>query len=538
MSNITATLTTHPRLLAQLDYRRELFARDPRLIYPWWKRPCRVRVLLVTDGGLDFGLGDFGFSTFVQSLAADDRFYVKFDLTLAHRDRDEDVGDSGVEVAGSIPNFRFDNSDHFSMERYDQVWLFGIDSGSGIPNSELDVLATFMNGGGGVFATGDHGMLGRNLCGSVLRVRNMRRWDNSSQEVGMSDPRRNDTNRAGNDAGSQFDDQSDDVPQTISPKLYSSRLGSYWRETYPHPLLCSPFGRITVLPDHPHEGECIEPDDLNTSYGGSPEFPGGVAPEVIAYSTVPEGNTAGSKQATQPHTFGAICAYDGHKVDVGRIVTDATWHHFTNVNLIGQQFGNPNHLSKMNGFLHSATGQQHLSQIRHYFVNIGVWLARKDQHRCFNGHFIWQLLHHHRVIEATMNNPRLSANLVQPSLLYEIGTHATDVIGKLAGQCRKIGFITYLLRPIMPDFMLNIDPWIKQEEQEPVLPWLNAEPLFGMAVGAGLLAVRDRFVAEGTNPDEINVEDVLEVFTEGAKRGVELSSRSLRRGLDLYKGLL
>ena len=37
-----------------------------------------------------------------------------------------------------------------------------------------------MDGGGGLFATGDHGALGKALCGEVPRARSMRRWDDSS----------------------------------------------------------------------------------------------------------------------------------------------------------------------------------------------------------------------------------------------------------------------------------------------------------------------------------------------------------------------
>ncbi|MGB3798175.1 MAG: hypothetical protein WA952_00090, partial [Lewinella sp.] len=219
-----------------------------------------MRVLLLANGFLDFGTGDFGLSTFVGALKHDGRSYVRFDITLAHRGGF--VGDPGVAVARSIANFRFEDSDHFGDNTYDQVWLFGADRGENgqqLGNDELLILTDFMNAGGGVFATGDHGNLGKSLCGSVPRVREMRLWDNASGKVGMVDPQRNDTNQSGRDTGSQFDDQSDDIPQNIAPKIYSSWIGGFWRETYPHPLLCSPIGRITVLPDHAHEGECIAP---------------------------------------------------------------------------------------------------------------------------------------------------------------------------------------------------------------------------------------------------------------------------------------
>jgi hypothetical protein len=325
-------LPQNEHILEMLKMRSELMRLKPELIYPWWRKPCKVKLLLLTDG-LDFGTGDFGLSTFVSILKNDGRRYVDFEITIARRSNF--VGDPGVAVHKSIPNFRFTDATHFSASMYDQVWLFG-SSGLPLSNSELTILSSFMNAGGGVFATGDHGSLGETLCGSITRVRSMRRWNDDFGDVGMNDPMRNDTNRPGNDASSQFDDQSDDVPQEIQPRLYSSYWWGFLRETYPHPILCSPNGMIKVLPDHPHEGECIEPTDLTKTYmDGTPEFPMGVAPEIIAYSTVLAGTTSGGKQATQFQTFGAICAYDGHRANVGRVVTDATWHHFVNINLIG-----------------------------------------------------------------------------------------------------------------------------------------------------------------------------------------------------------
>lgn len=56
------------RELIELNLKRRLdFKLKPELFYPWWRR-CAVKVLLVTDGGLNFGEGasvcqpSFGFS--------------------------------------------------------------------------------------------------------------------------------------------------------------------------------------------------------------------------------------------------------------------------------------------------------------------------------------------------------------------------------------------------------------------------------------------------------------------------------------------
>ena len=543
-------LDANAHLIDQLRYRDELFKINPEKIYPWWRIPCKVKVLLLTDGALDFGTGDFGLSTFVSILKNDGRFYVDFDITIAHRG--SFVGDPGIPVTRSIPSFRFTNASHFTSTMYDQVWLFGIRTadlvGDRLSDAELTALSAFMNAGGGVFATGDHGQLGQGLCGSITRVRKMRRWDNGSNEVGMSDPRRNDTNRPGHDAGSQFDDQSDDIPQTIQPKLYSSRWGGFWRETYPHPLLCSPLGRISVLPDHPHEGECVEPANLTGNYiDGTPEFPGGIAPEVIAWSTVLAGNTAGgSKQATQAQTFGAICAYDGHKANVGRVVTDATWHHFVNVNLIGEQFdfegnrGSGEHSSKVNGFLSSTSGQQHLAQIKHYFINIGVWIARKDNHSCFNSRFIWQLIFQHRIIEAATDNPGIRFDKISPALLYSIGTHATDVLGRKASQCRRLRLIIDIFEVVHPPLAELIDPWRPKRDFEPnpPIPWFDYNPVIAMAIAGGLIAVRDNFVNDKIkNANKISSKDILSVFTEGAGRGTELAMNTLTDDLRKMESL-
>lgn len=214
-----------------------------------------MRVLLVTDGGLDFGSADFGLRTFVKILQ-DAPFYVSYDVTLAHRrTRSGDAMlDGDVSITRRISNFRFDDTSHFAANMYDEVWLFGIETGPGMADTELRAISEFMDGDGGLFATGDHGALGKAMGAEIPRARSMRLWDSTSantnlDEVSMMQPRRNDTNRIGHDPGSQFNDQSDDVPQPITPKLYRVGVG-IWEAVFPHPLLCGPGGTIKVMPDH------------------------------------------------------------------------------------------------------------------------------------------------------------------------------------------------------------------------------------------------------------------------------------------------
>lgn len=523
------------RLIDLALERRRLDRLHPEILRPWW-RPCTVKALLVTDGGLDFGDGDFGLSSFVSTLVNDGRSYVRFEVTVAHLRAD--VSDAQVMVgkpgiARSIKAFRFDVASHFTPTMYDQVWLFGIETfygsasygdrgtaGNGYPvdrlkDSELDALTAHMNRGGGVFATGDHGSLGFGLGSAVDRVRSMRHWqDFGAGEVSMAGDRRNDTNHVGHDAGSQFSDQSDDIPQPLDLKLYTSWAGLLREARYPHPVLCSPLGRIDVFPDHPHEGECMEPPSLTTTArDGSDEYPnatdgsGRVSPEIIAWGHVPAGNTAtlhgAGKQPTQAHRFGLLSAYDGHRAGVGRVVCDSTWHHFVNVNLIGifegggfDDFTRPGEdPSKHNGFLSSSAGLAVLAKIKHYYVNVGVWISPKDSIACMNSRIWWDLLWADRLVEATLMDPATRFENVRVVDLWHIGVQARDVLGRKAGACQTL----HLVLPYFEEFYLElvprIDPWgpWERNQENPILPWVQESHLVDLALGGALVALREQY---------------------------------------------
>src|SRR5262249_35679441 len=152
----------------------------------------------------------------------------------------------------------------------------------------------------------------------------------------------------------------------------------------PHPLLCSPEGVVSVLPDHMHEGWCEVPDKLATrtfKLGASanvreypdytpPGAPASFVPQPLAPAIAPTGGVAAgtitpvldtdnahspATTATKGHTFGVIGAWDGHLVNKGRVVVDSTFHHFFNVNLTGDRFLEnenlaPEHKQKLHGF--------------------------------------------------------------------------------------------------------------------------------------------------------------------------------------------
>lgn len=550
-------LTADNRELLDIVHRRQHWWRhEPWILNPYLFRPCKVRVLLVTDGGLDFGSGDFGLRAFVQTLLSGVTYYVKYDITLAHRNSRS--GDQMMEdeaaITRRITNFDFSNTDHFDTDMYDEAWLFGIDSSSvGISDDEVRAVARFMDNDGGVFATGDHGALGRAMGRRIPRVRNMRLWDNASGDVGMTDSDRNDTNRRGHDTASTFDDQSDDVPQVIEPRLYTRRSG-IWEVSFPHPLLCGESGVIDVMPDHPHEGECVEPTSVNETVTVSGESfveypPATIAgaprplPEVISTNTVLAGSTATvpgifDKDPTQAHTFGGICAYDGHRAGIGRVVTDATWHHFVNVNLIGETGAAA---PKDVGFLATATGQAHLDKIKNYFRNIAIWIARPSLIRCMNRRIMWSTIFNSRLVESLTTHLDVRLRDANVRLILAAGTHARDVLGRLHGACQTRQLALWILEELMPaELLIQLDPWAPGPPEPDPAPWFSPEALLDLALGAAAFALRDEFGREDLNVDKVDEDTLDAVARRGAKSviGEVLSDLDgdLARFADLLRG--
>ncbi|MBY3489430.1 hypothetical protein [Rhizobium laguerreae] len=531
---------------------------EPEAFWPFWP-PCRVKILIVVDG-LDFSDANFGLATFVRSLLDIPGNYVRFAITLAHINAvsSSEMMDGEIRIANRITEFKFDNVAHFGIDMYDEVFLLGIatsffgrgtaTNGQPYPSDrladpELLILTQFMNNGGGLFATGDHGMLGRPLCHAIPRARNMRLWQstaaqNADDQVSMTGERRNDTNRRGHDVTSEFNDQSDDVPQPIQPKIYQRRNGLF-RFKFPHPVLCGPKGVIRIMPDHPHEGECIEPPDpdqtLNIGGPLGPEYPAAIdagtrpLPEIISISTVLSGTTSSGKNPTISQSFGGISAYDGHRAGIGRVVTDATWHHFVNINLVGE-IGTPG--PKGLGFLDTPAGQGHFEEIKAYYRNLAVWLARPQRIKCMNARLSWTLVWSDRVMEAVLTTADIKVAEVDVYIFRIIGQHARDVLGRFAGQCQSIRLVLDLvLQPTIPELIPEIDPWIPEPQalrkRFDGIDWFDASPLLDIAFGAGLVALREAFPIPDASLRDLETERVVDIMSDGARIGLEQGFRSM-----------
>jgi hypothetical protein len=460
--------------------RQQLHALDPRKLHPIFLPPCNLRILIVLDGeGTGFGGTDFGLQDLLGILEVPPGPWVTLEVTKAHRRNDPDA---------DITSFRFDTHD---LSQYDQMWLFAVErAGSEISEPELRAITQFMDGGGGVFATGDHEDLGVAMCGAVPRVRSMRKWhwpnpgpNGEPVAPAVDGPNRHDTLSEGNDPGIQLDDQSDDIPQRITPRLYSRwPWNKFFFVSHPHPLLSGPRGVIRVLPDHPHEGECYEPSDLTAKFTfdgyNVTEYPSGIAPEVIAYSTIVGRTVDALKGPLNPRTFGAIGAYDGHRASVGRVVVDATWHHFFNINLTGE-LGDPGPIKNL-GFLATPAGQAAFADIKTYFRNIAVWLARPSNQSGMAWRALWWARWHHVLTMDLRPHFLERVEALELGELVRIGSTARDVLGRVAGQCHVVRWIGWdIIRPLRPDIWKGLgqllDPWYPAQEVREVAP--GAEPL-------------------------------------------------------------
>lgn len=167
--------------------------------------------------------------------------------------------------------------------------------------------------------------------------------------------------------------QGDLTPQPIQWVTWQSSFWPFGIRKRPHPVLCHPtLGPIDVMPDHAHEGLCVDTaavslgNNYNFGGGSQPEYPDAIdggprpTPVVIAY---------GSNLGDPPYNFGKgpqparssnpmISVYDGHRAGVGRVATDSTWHHWMDVNIDNMK----------------AADNDDWKKISRYFINLAVWL--------------------------------------------------------------------------------------------------------------------------------------------------------------------
>lgn len=512
----------------QLDRPVRLKEYLPRV---WYLSRCEINVLLVTDLGLDFGVGSTGLSEFIMAFnQLNATYYVKYKVTTAYRagQNAQATRSANPIVVKHIDDFRFDRS--VDLKDFDQVWIFGVDSGDFKASSagklsagELSAIEKYMDSGGGLFATGDHGALGKILGGDIKRVKDMRYWDNTNtnnnlDEVSMTGKRRNDTNqpKVGAATSNDFENQSDDIPQRIAVRRFANRL--------PHPILSiprslRPSGVIDIMPDHPHEGECQA--ERNFEHKGKK-----IRTQILSTSFVIAGNTAIGKAPTEAHSFPGIAVWDGRPAGAGRIVVDSTWHHFINININGT--GSP----------YTGLNKNDYKVIQRYFMNIARWMTRPRYFFCVRYHVVASLLLTSNLIEASLDDPSQGLRATDLKDLNSIGILAEEELSEIFGPAMARDFLLQLLEAAKPEFCQKMNVWmpegandeIKGEEGD---EWLNYNRFFHVAIGAGFMSLyRDERIVANDDPTEEDKEALFEQFSEGASYGFELAVNNFRESIN------
>lgn len=439
----------------------------------YWPPRCRPRVLIVTDGSLSYqSAAGFGLSRFVDALskASPQPF-----ITLAHRNGHPSPVQIPFAGAASYPvlaNFNFATAaTAVTTANYDQIWMFGFNT-SMIASAEAKKIAEFMNAGGGIFSTGDHGTLGQAMGGQLPRVRFMREWaliPMGTEGAPVARDRIDTVVNPGLPNGLyEFDDQGDSIPQRIYPNYKVTWSGSNWTASI-HPLLRLPnspqfrtdasgFTKdMDVMPDHPHESVCYDvstgpnPAALNGTYNlvglNFQEFPnasaggGRIGSEIVAFAVsggraVDRRDLGIFKPPVNPRMFGIMSAFDGHSAvpyagaptNPGRIVCDSTWHHFVNVNLDGTSIVPPRTgLGTGSGAGFVPSGD--LLKIFTYYKNILSWLQPANRIYCW---FIYDLVgirFNAALIEELIEAPKFQS----PAQFEGLGMEAMRLIDDARG---------------------------------------------------------------------------------------------------------
>lgn len=518
-------------LIRELKILRPDFLKSYAPDWWWWKR-CTVNVLIVCDGKIDFGFLDFGLSEFLTAFQQlKDTTWFDYKVTLAHRGNSTDIYNKEFVVNKIQKDFHFVKD--VDLNDFDQVWLFGFESHTkhDLKPDEKEAIESYMNGGGGIFATGDHGNLGRSMCGDIVRIKDMRYWNdfppNSSKnenEVSMNGRRRNDTNRPTEHDydfvnSRYFDNQSDNIPQKIDAQQFGSGI--------PHPLLSinkswRSSEIINVLPDHPHEGEC-KPETSFTVNGET------ISTQIIATSSVPSGNTTNEgagKELTISHSFPCISVWDGRRANVGRIVVDSTFHHFVNINLDGNihkyDKGNKQDGLDYNDFV----------AIRQYYMNISLWMSRRTLVPCWRRLEIFDLYNNAQLVEATLNNPNQNLQEISLADLNSIGSLAEEILASKYTPAFARTFLLEIMEDYNKDLAAELDVWKqKSTEKEDVYyqNWLNLDLILFTSIGAGFIALRDDEDFSSEKMEERHLEKIFDVFLEGINFGFDRSISNLNQ---------
>lgn len=204
----------------------------------------------------------------------------------------------------------------------------------------------------------------------------------------------------------------------------------------------------------------------------------------------------------------------GTKLAWGASVVHSTWHHFFDINLIGDnaanrpEFVDPRAALWRKGFNASVEGQHILAQIDQYYKNTVLWLSPKfRRYKGFHA-IVAQVATTHHIREVLDGGG-------SPSI-REIGAYAWEYALRLVPPCTMMELS---LAPVFERLPIPLLPWDEPTpgpDDAPMPHWpLPPRDLAQAALGGALLAF-----SNVESLDELHPEQGCERLTAGALNGV------------------
>lgn len=181
--------------------------------------------------------------------------------------------------------------------------------------------------------------------------------------------------------------------------------------------------------------------------------------------------------------------------------------------------------SVRSSFLATAAGQVHFENIKTYYRNLAVWLARPELIHCMNRRILWASIFDARVVEAVATVYEVPLHRAGIKGIWDVGKQARDVLGNRTSSCQAWVIILDLLDDFIEIKLRRaIDPWWPWPPPgpDPPVPWFGLQPILDSALGGAVIALRDEFL----DIDESRLEEAEERFDEIARNGVEYAIRA------------
>lgn len=317
------------------------------------------------------------------------------------------------------------------LKDFDELWVFGfgIDNNPAfvLGDEEVSDLCKWMKTGG-VMVTGDHSQptqdnacltgvphaqyrsLGFSLGSRLPRAGQLRAWTGpptaclvAPDKLETSDIYNTQVPGARNGDLDIMSLQSDENAQ----QLENLPSPPHFLFTYDYDPQGQPIA-IKHFPDHMHVGRVIEtPAAFDDCWPPRPPFP-----QVVAKGS-------DKRPFTVPRSYDLVVAYDGDQatendgLGVGRIVADASFHHFLNMNLKNLPERDPATQNPRPGTV--------LDEIAQFYANLALWLAPKTLREEIKRDLLLRAATHLNVFETFGNGPLILGRVAKQALVSQIG---------------------------------------------------------------------------------------------------------------------